>query len=261
MKKRYDWGDAAYDLEAESRYYGEMYRSIIHYRPQIVADQFGILHHVFILGDLFTELDESPPKTLKIIRLEIPLLIRQWIGFRICNYVGAYSAAARTLRWIYESTLASTVAVTNASLLLGKTTTKPMSESQFRKWLWKYDHQTVTFPRRDAIGAIGLSQKDQTRYNDLYTTLCKFSHVSAKHFVHPGWIPDLQLNLKDFDAVSRYAYRTMDLALYGIIKAIVSQWDVKVFLRGYREWFRPDSAFAVRREKFPLTIAILRKSI
>jgi len=261
MKKRYNWGDAAYDLEVESKYYGEMYRSIIDHRPQIVADQFGILHHVFILGDLFTELDEPPPKTLKITRLEIPLLIRQWIGFRICSYVGAYSAAARTLRWIYESTLASTVAATNGSLLLGRTITKPMSESQFRKWLWKYDHQMVTFPRKDAIRAIVLSQKDQARYNELYSTLCKFSHLSAKHFVHPGWVPDLQLDLKDFDAVSRYAYRTMDLALYCIIKAIVSQWDVKGFLRGYRDWFRADSDFAVRREKFPLTLAIVRKSI
>lgn len=221
-----------------------------------------ILHQVLLLSDLF-EPEYHPPKTLTITSLEISFLIPEWLSFMLCDYLGAYSSAARTLRWIYESALASAVATLDGSLLLGGTP-KSLTKSQFRKWLWKYDHQKMTnvsFPRKNALRVIGLPSMDQTRYIELYSTLCKFSHVSEKHFVHPEPIPDLVFNLKQFDAVSRYAYKTMDLAFFCVIKAILSQWhsdDVNNFFHGYLGSYSARQIYSVRRDRFPLTIGLLK---
>jgi hypothetical protein len=63
------------------------------------------------------------------------------------------------------------------------------------------------------------------------------------------------------DTVSRYAYRTMDLAIFCIVKSVISQWfsaDVKGFFEDYLGWFNTRQPFAVRRDRFPLTIRLLQ---
>ncbi len=250
-------GAANQDLIDKSQYYMRMYRSPIIHRPQVVVDQFHILYNLFLLGDLFTELEETPPRALNIIQREMPLLFREWISFRICTYVAAYPAAARTLRWIYESSLASTIAVVSSSLL-GGTSNKPLSVSQFRKWLWKYDHRKAKFPMKDGLVAIGLSTQDQARYLELYSTLCKYSHLSERLVIRPGWLPDLQFDPTKFDAISRFAYRTTDLAIYSIIRAITCHWELKEFWKSYLDRFRADSEYGVGKLRLPLTYAIVR---
>jgi hypothetical protein len=246
-------------LEYQLRYYNHLYTGIIDIRPLVVIDQQNILHHILLLGDLF-EPPANPPRILSITSLELSFLVQEWLSFMLCNYVGAYSSASRTLRWIYESTLAATMALTNPSLLLCKPTSHPLTYEAFRSWLWKYDNRAVHFPRKESLKAIGLNLKEQLRYNGLYSMLCKYSHISAKHFSIPEPIPDLVFNLEDFDVVSRYAYRTMDLAFFCIVKSIISQWrsqDVRGFFEGYFDWFDALHAFAVRRDRFPLTIKLL----
>lgn len=247
-------------LRYQLRYYNHLFTGIIRLRPQVVVDQQNTLHHILLLGDLF-EPDANPPKILSITSLETSFLIQEWLSFMLCNYVGAYSAASRTLRWIYESTLASTLALVNPSILLGKPVKHSLTENQFRTWLWQYDHGEIRFPRRiEALRAIGLPMKEQIRYDGLYSMLCKYIHISAKHFHGPEPTPDLVLNLKHFDAVSRYAYRIMDLATFCIVKSVISQWfsdDVRGFFEGYLGWFNARHDFAIRRERFPLTIRLL----
>lgn len=258
FKVKVGYTDAA--LKDQLRYYNSMFQNIIKHRPQTVVDQQNLLHHILLLNDIF-EPELAPPKTLRITSLELSFLIQEWLSFMLCNYLGAYSAAARTLRWIYESTVASTVALINASLLLGKTVTRPLTYAQFRTWLWQYDHHKVKFPRKEAIKLIGLPPKDQPRYDVLYSSLCKYSHISAKHFIPPKPTPDLVLNLDYFDAVSRYGYRTIDLAIFCIIKAIISQWDTKQvrdFFQSYFDWYSARQILAVKREKFPLTVGLLK---
>jgi hypothetical protein len=245
------------DLTDKSRYYMEMYRSVIKNRSQVVVDQFHILYNLFLLGDLFTELEEEPPRALNIIQLEMPLIFREWISFRICTYVAAYPAAARTLRWIYESSLASTIAVVSSSLL-GGTSNKPLSVSQFRRWLWKYDHRKAKLPMKDGLAAIGLSTQDQARCLRLFSTLCKYSHLSERLVMRPEWLPDLQFYPTKFDAISRLAYKTTDLALYSIIRAITCHWELKEFWESYLDRFRADSEYGVSKRKLPLAYAIAR---
>lgn len=236
-----------------------MYRSPIRHRPRVVIDQFHVLYNLFLLGDLFTELEETPPRALNIIQLELPLIYREWISFRICAYVAAYPAAARTLRWIYESSLASTIAVVSNSLL-GVTSNKPLSVSQFRKWLWKYDHRKAKLPIKSGLAAIGLSIQDQVRFLELYITLCKYSHLSERLIIRPGWLPDLQFEPAKFDAISRLAYKTADFAFYSIIKAITSHWELKEFWKSYLERFREDSEYGIKKQKLPLAYALVRDS-
>jgi len=246
------------DLIEKSRYYMEMYRSVIKNRPQVVVDQLHLLYNLFLLGDLFTELEERPPRALNVIQLELPLIFREWISFRICTYVASYPAAARTLRWIYESSLASTIAVVSSSLL-GGTSNKPLSVSQFRKWLWKYDHRKARFSMKDGLAAIGLSTRDRARSLKLYGGLCKYSHLSERLVrQNPEWLPDLQFYPAKFDAISRLAYRTADLALYCIIRAITTHWELKEFWKSYLDRFRADLEYGVSKRKLPLAYAIAR---
>lgn len=246
---------AKFDLYSKAQYYMGMYRAPFNYRPQVVVDQFNILHHLFLLGDLFDEF--GPPRALDVIRLEMPLIFREWISFRICTYTAAYPAGARTLRWIYESSLLSTIAVVRSSLL-GNSSGKPLSPTKFRKWLWKYDHQQANYSKKSGLAAIGLSQQEQTRCLKLYSTLCKFSHLSERIIVRPGWLPDLQLELQKFDSISRLAYMTADLALYSIISATTHHWTITDFWKGYLDYFSERSYFGVDKRKLPLAYHLVK---
>ena len=97
----------------------------------------------------------------------------------------------------------------------------------------------------------------QNTYNDLYSSLCKFSHLSARSFVPVSPIGDLVLHMKYFDAIAKYAYGSMDLALYCALKAMISQWDITEFIHSYVPLFKAGQLHAVRRSKFSLTFDLV----
>jgi hypothetical protein len=256
-------GETAEHLASRAQYYGGRYQSIIKYRPRVIIDQYRLLWHLDLLDQLLTEDPQflgSPlrPKTLQITGLQVALVFREWLGFLVSHYVGAYYAAARTLRWVYESSVASAVALIDGRLLLGNTARRTLTLGQFRKWLRLYDANLTHFPRRTGLDAIGLTPTEQIEYNRLYSSLCKFSHLSARSFVPVSLVGDLVLDMKYFDAIARYAYDTMDLALYCILKATISQWDITDFLKSYLLCFKSGDRYAIRKEKFSLTLGLVK---
>jgi hypothetical protein len=251
-------GELEEHLANRAKYYGERYQAIVEFRPRVVMDHYNVLWHLDLLEQLLIEeLDEPRPATLRITAVQVSLLFQEWLGFLSSHYIGAYYAAARTLRWIYESSVASAVALIDGRLLLGRTAPRTLSLGQFRRWLRQYDAGSVRFPRRLGLGAVGLSPAAQNTYNNLYGSLCKFSHLSAQSFVPVSPIGDLVLHMKYFDAIARYAYESMDLALYCVLKATMSQWNITEFLDSYLPLFKAGQLHAVRRSKFPLTFDLI----
>ena len=79
----------------------------------------------------------------------------------------------------------------------------------------------------------------------------------ARSFVRVSPVPDLVLHMNYFDAIARYAYKSMDLALYYVLKATISQLDITEFLHSYLPLFKAGQLHAVRRGKFPLTFDLI----
>ncbi len=249
------------ELTGRAKYYSGLYNTTIASRPRIALDHYHLLYHLDLLGVLLTEdLDSPRPKTLEITALEVSLLFHEWIGFVVSQYMGAYYAAARTLRWIFESSLGSAIALIDGRLLLGHTVTRTLTLGQFKRWLRLYDARLASFPRKDGLRVIGLSSTQQDAYNELYSSLCKFSHLSARSFGTVRPVADLVVDMKYFDAIAKYAYRSMDLALYCILKATISQWDITEFLDTYLPWFRTGSSNSLRNRKFPLTFNLVKST-
>jgi hypothetical protein len=245
------------ELTRRAEYYGGLFKTSLECRPQVAIDFYNLLYHLDLFDVLLTEEYGDRPKTLRITALEVSLIFHEWLGFVVDHCIGSYYAAARTLRWIYESSLGSAVALIDGRLLLGPSGRRHLTLNQFENWLRQYDAHSVTFPRRRSLGAIGLSLTQQQSCNDLYSSLCKFSHLSTKSFVPVSSIAEMVVDVKHFDVIANYAYRAMDLALYCIIKATVSQWDISDFLASYLPYFRTGEPYVVRRRKFPLTLSLL----
>jgi hypothetical protein len=246
------------ELTRRVEYYSGLYRTTLKCRPEVAIDYYNLLYHLDLFDVLLTEEYEDRPRTLRIAALEVQLLFHEWLGFVVDHCIGSYYAAARTLRWIYESSLGSAMALIDGRLLLGATARRHLTINQFRKWLRQYDARLVYFRRKDGLNAIGLTSAQQKACNGLYSSLCKFSHLSTRSFVPISTIADLVLDMKHFDAIAGYGYRTMDLALYCILKSTMSQWDIADFLPEYLPYFKKGNAYSVRREKFPLTLSLLK---
>ncbi len=254
---------AASNIDYQFSYYDGLRRALYAYRPRDVTEQHALLGHLFLFGDLLEE-SRGVPKVLETTANEISLLIPEWLAFMLCNFTGAYPTAARTLRWIFESGIASTAAVLDRSLLIENShSKKPLSSHQFREWLRDYDNQRVSLGRtkRDRIlERIGLTATERATARETFETLCKFVHISSRHFSYIR-VPDITMNLPNFNRISKLAYRTMDLVLYGMIHAIQAHWQVRSFLVGYEEVFEPRSFQAVRKTSFPLTRRIVMEIV
>jgi hypothetical protein len=245
------------NLEYQWSYYEQLLDIVISDRPDDVVEQNNFLHHLFLLADLITNQEDPPPRnaipTLKVVDIELSLLIPEWLGFMLNNFLGAYPAAARTLRWIFESAVASASSQIDGSIFEKVQKGEPLTAAMFRSWLMRYDNRQASLPRPNALKVLELSTAERAKTNKLYADLCKFTHVSARYYRRLR-IPDLVLDWKYFDLISKYATRTMDLALYCIITAMSSQWDISPFLGSYADWFSPNHMDALRKDKFPLTM-------
>lgn len=248
-------GFAATSIEHQFDYYNILRRGIIERHPRDVREQQSLLSHLFYFADL---LEESPdaPKALEILVCEVSLLIPEWLSFTLCNFTAAYFAAARTLRWIYESVIASSAATIDQSLLYeNRKPGKPLGLKQFVKWLRDYDMDRVKLSRRKRrtiLKRMGLSDKEVESADKVFSNLCKFVHVSGRYFRYHR-IPDLVYNRSNFNGVTRLAVQTMDLTLYCLIHTISNHWDVSGFLSAYKDVFKPRSLNAIRKSNFPLT--------
>jgi hypothetical protein len=249
-------------MRTQWKYYSELISHSLRTRPSHANEQYNFLNHLFLFKDLLSDPDDPPPtdkiSVLRVPYVELSLLVPEWLGFMLCNFVGVYPAAARTLRWIYESSLASAAAVLNSSVfpeVRGKSSS--LTETQFRRWLRLNDLGQAKFQRKLALRALGLGLHQQTSLDELYRELCKYAHISGEQFAE--WsTPDIVFSRTYFDRISRLASRTMDLTLYCLVRSISSQWDIKRFLIGYSSWFHPRDMMSLRRARFPLTLGIIQ---
>lgn len=113
--------------------------------------------------------------------------------------------------------------------------------------------------RGKILEVIGLGLEEQVASNLTYRQLCKFVHISSKNFRYEG-IPDLVLNLKKFDQVSKLANQTMDLTFYCLIRSISKNWPgIVPLLRGWSQSFNPRAFQSLRKSNFPMTLKIVRE--
>ncbi len=192
--------------------------------------------HLFPFSDLASEyldIDKRKYKHVAILYCDIDLLYHEWSAIMLNLLSGAHSAAARTLRWILETTLGATVAVVDGSILDNSKPHAPLSVAGFQNWLRKYDSNNRQFRlHRDKILlTLGASQAELSDEQRLYSDLCKYSHLSETSFikrVKSGWFDvGLNTNYPLFDRVYVLALRTADYILFSIIQAFakITQMD------------------------------------
>lgn len=114
-------------------YYRDLLRELLTQRPDDVVEQYNFLRHLFLFSDILEE-DPDVPTILKTTKVELSLLIPEWLGFMLCHFNSAYSVGARTLRWMYESAVASTASILDGSIFFNAISVgAPLSLQQFKK--------------------------------------------------------------------------------------------------------------------------------
>jgi len=171
---------------------------------------FNFLGHLFVLTDIGED----------IYRVEgdgIPfyisaLTVRTYLEFLANLLQGAYHSAGRSLRWLYEANLAGATACIDPSLLddqfKGK---KSITLDEFEKWLALYDKRERKLKRSNIFKALKLP-KDELQ--NLYSDLCKYSHISKTSFDKKLIWPKLQYIPEKFDEILGLTWKTLDLVLW-----------------------------------------------
>jgi hypothetical protein len=139
------------------------------------------------------------------------LSLRTFLEAQASLFEGAYNSAGRSLRWLYEENLAGTAACVNPCLLdTGYSTTGNLSSDEFVNWLDRYDNREVQLSRKKIFEFCDL---DAGPLNQLYSDLCKYSHVSKMSFNREETHPNLQYIENRFDETFEIMAKTLDFIL------------------------------------------------
>lgn len=197
-------------------------------RTMQFAKLYDFPKHLFPFSDLadhFLSISKRKYSHVLILYYTNDLLLHEWNTITLNLISGAHGAAARTLRWILETTLGATAAAIDGSILDNSKPHKPLSLTGFADWLRKHDNDSrqYSISRRKILQALMASPTEISGEEQLYSDLCKYSHPSETSFlkrVQSGWFDvGLNTNYPLFDKVYKLALRTVDYVLFAILKA------------------------------------------
>ncbi len=252
-------------IKYEWSYLEELMKVALERKSEQSTDLHNLLHHVLLLCDLGEDLVRQNRDKGETVLVQNKLIVRDWLDFMFCLFHGGYSGAARTLRWLLESTICSSVATIDGEKLTGNPKNKGiMSMKEFRNWLRLYDERKAHLNIKRVLKALGFASVEVNKINRLYGKLCKRVHLSRKTFAEEfTQIPDLTFEEKEFDEIYNLAIETMDVVICSLIKGYSSAFgedEVRRFLDAYRNWFvsgAPEQPSSVRERNFPLTTKLI----
>lgn len=252
-------------IKYEWSYLEELMKAALERKCEQSTDLHNLLYHILLLCDLGEDLVRQNRDKGEIVLVQNKLIIRDWLDFMFCLFHGGYSGAARTLRWLLESTIYSSVATIDGEKLTGNPKNKGlMGIEEFRDWLRLYDERKAHLERKKILEALGFASVEVNEINRLYYKLCKRVHLSRKTFAEEFTrIPDLTFEEKEFDEIYNLAIETMDVVICSLIKGYSSAFgedEVCGFLSAYRDWFvsgAPEQPLFVEERNFPLTIRLI----
>lgn len=246
-----------------------------------LANLFNAQYMYIFFCDFFTEHIESHHEIYKrtqIMNYTGQLFIHEFEGLIINFLYGAYPSAARTMRWILEATLASTIATIDSSIL-DRRYGNAMSVEQFQDWLVNHDSNPYNYKikRKEICTKLGLGRKIN-HVEHVYDQLSRFSHLSIRTFSRPYADPNfhtrLSVNQPFFNNVFSLTVKTIDLSLFCFIYVIskttnMSRHDLKYLMKDVRKFNfaygrkyddRKSSGYLLPRN-IPLTWSIMKKII
>jgi len=246
-----------------------------------LANLFNAQYMYIFFCDLFDahiETDYEVYKKLQIMSFTGQSFIHEFEGLIVNFIYGAYSSAARTTRWILESTLASTIATIDSSIM-NTNYTNSMSLQQFQNWLEKHDSEPNNYVinKKLICEKLGLSNKFD-HVKNIYAQLSKFSHLSTKTFSRPYADPNfhtrLSINQPLFNNVFSLTIQTIDLSLFCFIQVLskttnMPKHDLKSLMEDVRRSsFAHDQKYHDKKNdgyllprNIPLTWSIMKKII
>jgi hypothetical protein len=165
------------------------------------------------------------------------LTVRTYLEFSINLFQGAYYSAARSLRWLYEISLAGATACINPSLLDEQFKREKMNLSIFKQWLMQYDNKQKRLNRRKIFKSFEISEERQNELEELYRDLCKYVHISERSFNEEMTWPNVQYIPEKFEEIFAIGMKTIDLIFWLECKMLLQfNRGTKEALRNLREY-------------------------
>jgi len=224
-------------------------------REEKFRDIYAVVVHLFLLSDIGEDIARAEGS--KIPYFTAAISARSYLGFMYNLLFGDYHSAARSLRWLYETNLAAAAALISPELLHKEFSGKSSIDiSQFDNWLDLYDKREVKFRRKCVLKGLGLPVKD---LNDLYSHLCKHTHISKVSYDGKTW-PKLYFDEEKFDEIYFLTMRTLDLILLLLCHMLLLfNGETKTALKKYLKWFTDSKGeiFMVPKKLFTMTIRFL----
>lgn len=197
-------------FERESRRIAGIIKLTFEQRRDECKEVFNFLDNLFVITDIGEDI-------FRVDGAAIPYYIcaltaRTYLEFQASLLQGAYHSAGRSLRWLYEANLAGATACIDPSLLDNQFShRKTISLDEFEEWLKLYDKNKRKLNRPKIFEAFGLPVGE---LQNLYSDLCKYSHVSKISFDKKLDWPNLQYIPEKFDEMFALTRKTLDFILW-----------------------------------------------
>jgi len=154
--------EARRDLVRELKHVGLIQESLLKWK----LEQFGKLYdfpiHLlpfFDLADFYLQKDPVKFGPVKTLLYTQALFLHEWNSIMLNLLSGCHYAAARTLRWIYETLICAAMSTIDGSILDGKEA-KPMMLERFQKWLIHYDSGKTHLKKKEILQKLGASDDE-----------------------------------------------------------------------------------------------------
>jgi len=223
-------------------------------RPELLGKLWSFQHSYLLVADiiheLFLEYQEQNPKfePLWILYYNIQSTIYECNILQINFLFGGYAGAARTARWILETSIGTAGAILDASILKSDHKSKSMTIREFISCLEKYDRQGKMIPRKNILPLLNISKLRRKQIDCLYSKLSKQSHLSETTFTRPHSDPNfhsqLSMNPQLFKKTLELTLQVIDVSMYSNFYSLISvsgiDEDLKSNLHGLiNSYFQP----------------------
>lgn len=143
------------------------------------------------------------------------LTLRNFLEMQACLLEGAYHSAARSLRWLYEVNVIGATAIIEPSLLDNRYPSKSRLDlAKFEVLLERCDTGEVKIGRGKRKRIFDNFSLPSADLASLYSSLCKYIHLSKLSFDKKLDFPNLQYISEKFDDIFKLIVLTLDLVFW-----------------------------------------------